>query len=112
MLRRLYEKIKKRMNRHIDEKNINFEEMMELEKQGAILIDVRSPQEYKEGHLDGAILLPEYEIKTKAKEILKDKEKTIIAYCTSGARSKQAQKRLEKMGYNNVYNLENGLENY
>lgn len=93
-------------------KDINKEEMNKLVRQGALLVDIRSPQEYKEGHLNSAISLPEYEIKNKCETVLKDKNKIIIVYCTSGERSKKAQKRLQQKGYINVYNLLGGIEKY
>lgn len=92
--------------------DIDMEQLKEMAKQGAIILDVRSPQEYGEGHIDGAILIPEYELRVKAREILKDKNQTIIAYCPSGFRSKRAQRLLKNMGYQNVYNLYKGFENY
>ena len=112
MLEKLKKLFKKREARGLYEQNINMKELEKLEKEGAIVVDVRSPQEYKEGHLNYAIHLPEYELKEKAKDILKNKEEIIIVYCSSGIRSKKAQQELIKMGYNKVYNLENGLENY
>lgn len=104
--------LKKKNTREIKENDIDLAKLNEMEKQGATIVDVRSPQEYEEGHLQGAILLPEYEIKKKAKEILTDTQNVIIVYCRSGIRSKRAQKELQQMGFKEVYNLENGLENY
>lgn len=104
--------IKKNRKRAIDEYDIDKKQLEKMVDNGAILLDVRSPQEYKEGHLKNAILLPEYEIIEKAKEILPDKNKTIIVYCSSGYRSKRAKKELKKLGYTNIYNLYNGSENY
>ena len=94
------------------QKEINQQQLKKMVEQGAILVDVRSPQEFEEGHLENAISLPEYEIKEIANEVLLDKLETIIVYCTSGHRSLKAQKMLQKLGYQNVYNLHNGLENY
>ena len=74
-----------------------------------LLIDVRSVQEFKEGHLRGAINIPLYELE-KHLEDLKDKEQVIIVYCARGYRSKQAKEKLEKLGYKNVYSLKGGLE--
>lgn len=80
-------------------------------EKGAILVDVRSPQEFVEGHLENAISLPEYEINQKAKDILPNESQVIIVYCSTGHRSQKAQKELEKLGYQKVYNLCKGLEN-
>ncbi len=103
---------KNRKQRVINEFDINEEEMKFLVSKGAILIDVRSKQEYEEGHIEGAILLPEYDIKKKAREVLPDKKKEIIVYCSSGTRSKKAQEELNDIGYMKVYNLYNGFKNY
>ena len=104
--------IKKKWNREIDEKDIGLEDLKKLQEEGTMIIDVRSPQEYKEEHIDGAISIPEYEIKRKIENIISDKNKNIVVYCSSGGRSKKAQKQLEKLGYSQVYNLYNGLTNY
>ena len=68
----------------------------------AILIDVRSRQEYKEGHIEGAISIPYYEIYKRSEKELKNKSQKIILYCNTGSRSKRAEKILKQKGYNNV----------
>ena len=98
--------------RSIEKNDINMEELKRLVSNGAILLDVRSPQEYKEGHLEGAISIPGYELKSRSKNELQDKNINIIIYCSSGSRSKKEKKILEKKGYHNVYNLYNGIQNY
>lgn len=96
----------------MEKDDITMEQLENMAKEGAVLLDVRSPQEYREGHIEGAILIPEYELRITAKEILKDKRQVIIVYCPSGFRSKRAQRLLKNMGYENVYNLYKGFENY
>ena len=98
--------------RDIDDCNINLEELKEMKKQGAILLDVRSPQEYLEKHIREAVLIPTYELNTKVEERIKDKNKLIIVYCLSGSRSKKAIKTLKKIGYTNLYHLKDGIEAY
>lgn len=93
-------------------KEIDIEELKKMQNNGAIVIDVRSKQEFMENHINGAISLPEFDIKQKIVEIVKDKEKYIVLYCGTGARSKKAQKELQYMGYKNVYNLREGLFYY
>jgi len=73
-----------------------------------ILLDVRSKQEYDEGHLKGAINIPVYELEYRVEE-LKDKESIIIAYCSAGIRSRKAIGILKKLGYKNLYNVEDGV---
>ncbi|HIU51605.1 MAG TPA: rhodanese-like domain-containing protein [Candidatus Merdicola faecigallinarum] len=75
-----------------------------------ILVDVRSPQEYEEGHLQNSINLPVYKLKDDYKKVLPNKEQEIIIYCKSGARSKKAVKILQELGYQALYHLANGLE--
>lgn len=70
-----------------------------------VLLDVRTLEEYNEGHLEDSTLLPDNEIKEKAESILSDKNEVILVYCRSGRRSSAASKELIKMGYNNVYDL-------
>ena len=112
MLSKLKSFLKRKKNRSIEEYDIDENELEKILKRGAILVDVRSPQEYEEGHMEGAILLPEYDIKKKAKMLLPNKNMNIIVYCSSGTRSKKAQEELRNMGYTAVYNLYNGYQNY
>lgn len=100
----------KRLNRDYD--NISLEKLEELESKGSIIIDVRSPQEFEEGHIEGAISIPEYELKNRVRNEIVNLEEPIIVYCSTGHRSKRAQELLEQMGYKEVYNLENGWQNY
>ena len=75
--------------------------LMDSEKD-YIILDVRTIEEFNESHIDGAILIPDYEINEKAEEILKDKNQLILVYCRSGRRSKLASAQLAEMGYTNV----------
>lgn len=104
----LIKKIKCQFKRCIEPNDINKNQLEELVKQGCILIDVRSKQEFEEGHLDNAICIPEYEIKKEIINIVNDKNKKIVLYCDTGSRSKKAEKILQKIGYKNVYNLYKG----
>ena len=67
-----------------------------------IILDVRTEEEFSKGHIDGAILIPDYEITDKAEEILTDKDQLILVYCRSGRRSKLAADSLVTMGYTNI----------
>lgn len=69
------------------------------------LVDVRSPQEYAEGHRRVAILIPSYEMENRAERILTNKNDIIILYCSSGARARRSGLILRRLGYNNVYVL-------
>lgn len=67
-----------------------------------IVLDTREQDEFDEGHIPGAILIPYTEIESKAEEILPDKDMLILVYCRSGRRSKIAAESLAKLGYTNV----------
>ena len=67
-----------------------------------ILIDARTEEEFAEGHIAGALLIPEYEIADRAEKELPDKDTLILVYCRSGRRSKIASEELVKLGYTNV----------
>ena len=75
--------------------------IMDTEKD-YIIIDARTKEEFAEGHIENAILIPEYEISTRAEKELPDKEQQILVYCRSGRRSKIASEELVKLGYSNV----------
>ena len=67
-----------------------------------IIIDARTDEEFAEGHIENAILIPEYEISERAEKELPDKDALILVYCRSGRRSKIASEELIKLGYTNV----------
>ena len=75
--------------------------IMDTEKD-YVIIDARTEEEFAEGHIENAILIPEYEIANRAENELPDKEQLILVYCRSGRRSKIASEELVKLGYTNV----------
>ncbi len=76
-------------------------EIMDTEKD-YIIIDARTEEEFAEGHIKDAILIPEYEIANRAEKELPDKDALILVYCRSGRRSKIASEELVKLGYTNI----------
>lgn len=67
-----------------------------------VILDVREQDEFDEGHIPGAIMIPYTEIENKAEQMLPDKDKQILVYCRSGRRSKIASESLAKLGYTNI----------
>lgn len=70
--------------------------------ESAVILDVREKDEFDDGHIPGAILIPYDEVAMKAEDIIKDKDTTILIYCRSGRRSKIASQTLVGLGYTNV----------
>ena len=75
--------------------------MMKDEK-NYIILDVRRPDEYAEGHIPGAINVPNEEIGSAEIAKLPNKSQLILVYCRSGRRSKEASEKLVKLGYTNI----------
>ena len=84
--------------------NITAEEAKQIidTEECYIILDVRTQEEYDQGHIPGAILIPDTEIKAKAENVLTDKEQMILVYCRSGRRSKLAAETLVELGYTNI----------
>ena len=72
--------------------------------QGAILLDVRTPEEFADGHIPGSRNLPLSEL-ARIKEKIFEKDTPIFVYCHSGSRSQQAAAALKQMGYCNIKNI-------
>lgn len=90
---------------------ISVDEALKIAKEpGAMIIDTRTAQEYAEGHIDGAVLIPVAEIQASWQGLPKDHYAPIIVYCTVGVRSSKARVILKERGYARVYNLEGGIE--
>ena len=68
-----------------------------------VLVDVRTIEEYNDGHIPGAINIPNESITSAPSEL--DKEDTIFIYCRSGSRSKQASSKLVDLGYTKIYEI-------
>jgi phage shock protein E len=74
-------------------------------KNGAVVIDVRSPGEFNSGHLAKAINIPLDEIETELPRRVKDKNQVLLLHCASGMRSGMAKSKLNGLGYANAFNL-------
>ena len=86
-------------------KNITAEEAKQIMdgETGYVILDVRTAEEFAEGHIPGAVLIPNDEITEKAETILPDKNQKILVYCRSGRRSKLAAEALLTIGYTNIW---------
>ena len=84
--------------------NITAEEAKQImdSEEGYIILDVRTQEEYDQGHIPGAIVISHEEIEEKAEEVLTDKDQLILVYCRSGRRSKLASEALVELGYTSI----------
>ncbi len=87
-------------------RKMNFEEGIEEWKDtpGAVLLDVRTAMEYKEGHIPGSVNVSSDRIQ-KVEEKIPDKDTPVYVYCLSGARARGAVSAMKKMGYSNAVNI-------
>ena len=72
---------------------------------GALVIDVRSPEEFRSGQVPGAINIPLGELRESLPRRVKDTNQVLLVHCLSGGRSGIAKQQLKGMGYPNVFNL-------
>lgn len=84
---------------------ISAEKARDLIKQGALVIDVRSPREFEQRRLPGVVNIPLGALPREIVRIEPNKERTLLLHCLSGGRSGLARASLRRMGYRNVYNL-------
>ena len=85
---------------------ISAEEAYEMmASQEVVVVDVRTREEHESGHIENAVLVPNESIGSEMPEALPDKEATLLIYCRSGRRSKQAAEKLLELGYQNVYDF-------
>ena len=81
-----------------------------LSTEGAVLLDVRTPEEYAEGHIVGSKNIPLQSIE-KTESVITDKSTPLFVHCRSGARSAQATSILKRMGYTNIEDI-GGIMSY
>ena len=108
----ILKKIRKAISFRTTGKEISYSEALKIIKDNpeTVLIDVRSSQEYKEGHLQNAISIPVYDLAKNIGTQVKRRDNIIIVYCQTGGRSKKAAKILADLCYTNVYILKGGIE--
>jgi molybdopterin/thiamine biosynthesis adenylyltransferase/rhodanese-related sulfurtransferase len=78
-------------------------------ERGIVLLDVREKEEFRDGHLEGAVSLPRGFLEIRVEETVREKEAPIIAYCAGGTRSLIAARTLKEMGYSNVVSMTGGF---
>jgi phage shock protein E len=84
---------------------ISQKDATEYLKNGAVIVDVRSVNEYESGHIMQAKNLPLDRLEMMASSVARDKSKVLLLHCSTGARSGVAKKKLSELGYKNVFNM-------
>ena len=85
---------------------ITAEEAREMiENENVVILDVRTQEEFNEGHIPNAILLPSFEVQASAQYVIPDKDQIIIVYCQRGRRSEESARVLIELGYTRVYDI-------
>ncbi len=90
----------------------SFNKKWESEKQNSLMIDVRTPEEYKSGHIKGAVNIDYNDADFQSNLNKLDKNKTIFVYCLSGGRSSSAVSVLKDLGFTKVFELNGGMMNW
>lgn len=93
-------------------KTINITEFSQNDIKNALLVDVRTPGEYNDGHIENAININWFDKDFEEQFKAVSKEKTIYLYCKVGGRSGKAQEKLTALGYKKVINLDGGYDAY
>lgn len=85
-------------------RHVSMDDIVKImdENKDYVIVDVRTPGEYKEGHIPNAINIPNETINETVYNKLKDKNQLILIYCRSGSRSRQAAYKMQKLGYTNL----------
>ena len=84
---------------------ISSQEAQGMMRYNVVILDVRTQEEFDEGHVPGAVLLPYSEIREKAESVIAGKDQVILTYCRTGRRSEIASRTLIDMGYAKVYDF-------
>ena len=94
--------------------DISQTELLELSKNdpSLLILDVRTPQEYAQGHVPKAKLIPHTELPSRLAEISDSKDKTVVVYCKSGHRAGIAQSILVEAGFTNVKHLDGDMSGW
>lgn len=86
---------------------VGVQELRTAQQSGEFVLDVRTPAEYAQGHVPGAVLLPLQDLPARLNEVPEDRRVYVI--CRSGSRSAQASQVLSDGGRGNVYNVDGGM---
>lgn len=90
-------------------RHIDVQQAQQMKSQGALLVDVREPDEYAAGHAPGSVLIPVGQLNQRLKELDGHQNKPVVLICRSGRRSVAAAEILQKAGFGEVRNVVGGM---
>src|SRR5215470_16671584 len=90
-------------------REVSVEEARELEKAGAVLVDVREADEWSQGHVPGSVFIPRGYLELRVEEQVPDKEREVVLYCAGGTRSALGARTLRELGYTKVSSMRGGF---
>jgi len=89
--------------------SISSQDLIRLMNQGALVLDIRKPEEFAAGHVNGAKQLPSDQILTAGENFKRFKEKPVIVYCDSGSLAAAAVRQLNLQGFTKAFSLRGGF---
>jgi rhodanese-related sulfurtransferase len=92
--------------------NVSQQELLKADTNNLVIVDVRTPEEFKQGHVPNAINVPLSEIIDNPAILISSKEKPIVLYCRSGYRAGKAAVALDKAGYQSLRHLEGDMQGW
>jgi rhodanese-related sulfurtransferase len=92
--------------------SVSSQELIRLMNQGALVLDIRKPEEFAQGHVNGAKHLPSDQIVNAADQFKRFKEKPVVVYCDSGSLAAAAVRQLAQQGFTRAFNLRGGLASW
>lgn len=95
-----------------DVSNISQQELLEVNTNNVVIVDVRTPEEFQQGHVPNAINVPLSDIIDNPAILTSSKEKPIVLYCRSGYRAGKAAEALLKEGHQNLRHLEGDMQGW
>src|SRR5437588_11452790 len=90
-------------------REVSAEEARARAEKGAVLVDVREPDEWANGHIPGAVYIPRGFLELRIEEKVPDKSKEVVVYCAGGTRSAFGAKSLQDLGYTSVSSMAGGF---
>jgi rhodanese-related sulfurtransferase len=88
---------------------VSPQDLIRLQNQGALVLDIRKPDEFAAGHISGARHLPSDQILTAKDHLKKHKDKPVVVYCATGSLGAAAVRQLNEQGFTKTFNLRGGL---